>query len=110
MHRIEISPFAREQIREVVRYYATEASSIIASRFRDEFKSACRFIAENPDAGSLRFSYLLSEMGIRTWSLHRFPFRIFYTKHDRLVRILAVDHERRDVSHQTLKSAKDNSN
>ncbi|MGZ9709782.1 type II toxin-antitoxin system RelE/ParE family toxin [Glaciimonas sp. GNP009] len=106
MLRLEITPFAKLQVKDVTRYYVKEASPAIAGRFRDEFRDACRFLAENPDVVSLRFPYRLSEAEIRTWSLHRFPFRLFYIEDGDVLRVLAVDHERRNVTPSLLEQVK----
>ena len=106
MLRLEITPFAKLQVKDVARYYVKEASPAVAGRFRDEFRDACRFLAENPGAGSLRFAYLLPDAEIRTWSLHRFPFRLFYVEDGDVLRIVAVDHERRNVTPSRLERAK----
>jgi toxin ParE1/3/4 len=103
---LEITPFAREQVKDVVRYYVKEASPAVAGRFRDEFRAACQLLLENPAVGSLRFAYLLPGAEIRTWSLHRFPFRLFYVEDSDSVRIIAVDHERRNVTPSLLEQAK----
>ncbi|MEB0013188.1 type II toxin-antitoxin system RelE/ParE family toxin [Glaciimonas sp. Gout2] len=106
MIRLEITPFAQLEVKDVVRYYVKEASPAIPGRFRDEFRDACRFLAENPDVGSLRFAYLLSVAEIRTWSPHRFPFRLFYIEDGDVLRVLAVDHERRNVTPSLFEQVK----
>lgn len=106
MLRLEITPFARLQVKDVVRYYVKEASPAVAGRFRDEFREACKFLAENPGVGSLRFAYLLPEIEVRIWSLNRFPFRLFYILDSDVLRILAVDHERRNIRLSLLKGVK----
>ncbi len=106
MLRLEITPFAKAQVLDVVRYYVKEASPAVAGRFRDEFRAACRFVAQNPGVGSLRFAYLLPDAEIRTWSLTRFPFRLFYVEDGGTLRVLAVDHERRNVTQSRLERVK----
>ena len=101
--RSKITPFARTQVKAVSQYYALNASPIIASRFRDEFKAAIQLLANNPAIGSLRFSHLMADVELRTWSLHRFPFRIFYTAADGVLCVIAVEHERRDITAALLK-------
>jgi toxin ParE1/3/4 len=103
---LEITPFAKSQVKDVARYYVKEASPAVAGRFRDEFRDACQLLANHPGAGSLRFAYLLPEVEIRTWSLHRFPFRVFYIEDGFVLRILAVDHERRNVTSSMLERIK----
>ena len=106
MIRLEITPFARSQVKDVAHYYVKHASPAVAARFRDAFRDACRFLTENPGAGSLRFAYLLTGIALRTWSLQRFPFRLFYVLDGSVLRILAVDHARRDVTPSLLERAK----
>ncbi|MEB0140298.1 MULTISPECIES: type II toxin-antitoxin system RelE/ParE family toxin [unclassified Undibacterium] len=102
MIRLEITPFARSQVKDVAHYYVKHASPAVAARFRD----ACRFLTEHPGAGSLRFACLLTGIALRTWSLQRFPFRLFYVLDGSVLRILAVDHARRDVTPSLLERAK----
>jgi len=104
--RIDISPRAAADIRATVRYYAREASSATAVRFRDEFRAAALLLAERPAIGSHRFSHLTSEVELRVWSLDRFPFRLFYYADDEAVHILAVTHESRHISRALLRPVK----
>jgi len=104
--KLVISPFAKSQVKDVVQYYVTEASSEVAKRFRDDFAQSSQFLAENPGVGSLRFAHLLQEFELRTWSLHRFPFRIFYFTTPSTLNVIAVEHERRNVTASMLTRVK----
>lgn len=103
--RLHITPFARRQIKEVVQYYVTHASPAVATRFRDEFKAATQLLVNNPGAGSLRLAHLLSDFELRTWTLSRFPFRIFFKVDAQELRVIAVAHERRDITPSLLGQA-----
>jgi toxin ParE1/3/4 len=96
--RCKITPFARGQIRDVVQYYAKNASPLVASRFREDLKASIQLLSSNPMIGSLRFAHLMQEMALRTWSLHRFPFRIFYTLGEGVLCVIAVEHESRTIT------------
>lgn len=102
MLRLEITPLARSQVRDVVRYYAQNATPAIAMQFRNEFRAATKLLALNPGIGSLRYAHLLRQTEIRVWSLGRFPFRVFYVEDGNVLRVVAVDHERRKVTTQLL--------
>lgn len=97
MLRIVIRPRAAADLEEATDYYTLQASPEVAERFVKEFENACSLLAERPGIGSRRFAHLMPG-SLRTWSLDRFPFRVFYLVEDGTLQIVAVDHERRDVT------------
>jgi len=99
---IHITPFAKARLTGYIRYYRDNASADVAAKFRDEFRAACRFIAENPDVGSSRFAHILMGADLRTWSLNRYPFRIFYILEGDALVVLGIEHERRDVTQASI--------
>lgn len=97
MLSIVIRPNAAADLEEAIDYYTLQAFPEVAERFVQEFENVCALLAERPGIGSRRFAHLMPG-GLRTWSLDRFPFRVFYLVEDGTLQIVAVDHERRDVS------------
>ena len=98
-----IRPRAAFDLEEATDYYSRVASPDVAERFIDEFRIARDLIAERPGIGSRRFAHLLPGAGLRFWSFDRFPFRIFYLVEDDTLQIVAVDHERRNVTKKSVR-------
>lgn len=95
-----IRPRAAFDLEEAVDYYSQVASSEVAERFINEFRNACNLLMEFPGVGSRRFAHLMP--GLRFWSLDRFPFRLFYLVEENTLQIIAVDHEKRNLTKNRL--------
>lgn len=106
MLRIFIQPEASAEVDAAANYYAQDASPALAERFIAEFEAACAILAERPGIGSLRFAHLLEGTELRTWSLTRFPFRLFYVVEGDTLNILGVEHERRNIAPVPFRSSK----
>ena len=96
--RIVIQPEASAGLDTATDYYVQAGSLAVAERFITEFETACAYLAERPGIGSLRFAYLMPDAELRTWSLTRFPFRLFYVVEDDVLNILGVEHESRNIA------------
>ncbi|WP_158568013.1 MULTISPECIES: type II toxin-antitoxin system RelE/ParE family toxin [unclassified Duganella] len=101
MSTVVIRPRAAADFEASYDYYARVASLAVAENFSTDFKSACELIGSLPEIGSRRFSHLFPRKNLRSWSLHRFPVRIFYLVGRSQVDIVAVEHERREPSPKT---------
>lgn len=99
--RVVITPHAAASFREEIAYYSRQGGKPLAKRFRDEFKNAQELLARMPGIGSREFSHIF-KTDIRTWPLDKFPFRLFYETHGDVLRILALDHQSRPVTPDTL--------
>jgi toxin ParE1/3/4 len=69
---------ARSDVEAAVDYYAREAGSEVALGFIDALEDAYDLIASHPEAGSLRYAYELGLPDLRSVSLKRYPYLIFY--------------------------------
>jgi len=78
-------------------WYAAAAPGL-GDAFADEFLAALTVLAEMPGIGSRRFAHLYPNIPLRTWSLDRFPFRIFYAVDGDTLRLYRLCHERRHVT------------
>jgi len=58
------------------------------------------------DEGLRTGGKLLQEFELRTWSLLRFPFRIFHFSAPSTLNVIAVEHERRSVTASMLTRVK----
>lgn len=88
---------AREDEFEAVRYYAAEAGLDTALAFREALRAAYSAIAARPGAGSPRYSEILDLPGLRTKTLKRFPFLVFYIESADSIDIWHVLHAQRDI-------------
>ena len=88
---------AATDIESAVIHYRNEAGTQIALEFVDELVAAIDHLCQRPHTGSLRFAYELEIPGLRSWSLRKFPYLVFYVPDDDRVDIWRVLHVRRDV-------------
>jgi len=95
--QVVIQPDASAEIEAAVDYYAWKVSEALAEQFVTEFQAACAILARRPGMGSLRFAHLLEGRQLRTWSLRRFPYRLFYVVEADMLNIVGVEHQRRDT-------------
>ncbi|MYM95641.1 type II toxin-antitoxin system RelE/ParE family toxin [Duganella vulcania] len=96
MFTVVIRPRAAADFEASYDYYARVASPSVAENFSNDFQSVCDLIASLPEIGSRRFAHLFPGKNLRSWSLHRFPVRVFYLVHGKQVEIVAIEHERRE--------------
>jgi toxin ParE1/3/4 len=88
---------AQQDVTDAVDYYADEAGADVALAFIDALESAYQHIARAPATGSPRFAHELGLAGMRSWSLTRFPYLVFYFEHDDRIEVWRVLHTARDV-------------
>ncbi|MQW58529.1 type II toxin-antitoxin system RelE/ParE family toxin, partial [Sinorhizobium meliloti] len=63
----------------------------------DALQAAYASIASHPDAGSLRYAYELGLPDLRSVSLKRYPYLIFYRDQPDHVDVWRVLHAKRDI-------------
>ncbi|MDE3813197.1 type II toxin-antitoxin system RelE/ParE family toxin [Sinorhizobium meliloti] len=88
---------ARSDVEETIDYYVREAGTEIALGFIDALQEAYALIANHPGAGSLRYAYELGLPDLRSFSLKRYPYLVFYRDQPGLVDVWRVLHDKRDV-------------
>ena len=69
----------------------------IIKQFIDELEAAIYHLQAFPETGSPRFAHLLDLPELRSWSLKRFPFLIFYFETAVSIDIWRILHQHRDV-------------
>ena len=67
------------------------------SDVRSRPENAVSLLIRYPLTGSLRFAYELEIPELRSWSLKKFPYMIFYLPNDEHLDIWRVLHTRRDI-------------
>jgi toxin ParE1/3/4 len=88
---------ARQDVREAVEYYVSEAGADTAIHFIDRLESAYRTIAAHPAIGSPRYTHELGLPGLRSWQLKTYSWLIFYMELDDRIYIWRVLHAQRDI-------------
>ncbi len=84
-------------IDSVVDHLLTEAGAEVAAAFIDELEDAFRHLGGNPSTGSSRWGHELALPGLRSWTLRRHPYVIFYLERADHVDVWRVLHGRRDL-------------
>lgn len=69
----------------------------VPDAFLEQFSIALTLLRDRPNVGSRRFAHLFPDIDLRTWSLVRFPCRLFYMVRGNTLHVLRLDHERREV-------------
>lgn len=97
MKRLAPRIAAERDIDEATDYYTDEAGEDVARGFIDALHAAYRAIREHPGTGSPRYADILGVSGLRSRTLGRFPFLVFYVEHDDHIEVRRVLHARRDI-------------
>jgi plasmid stabilization system protein ParE len=86
--RVEFSPLARLEILEAEYHYAS-ISPKLASDFLDQ-------VIAGTDSLSVFYKYEIKYRNVRTYRLHRFPYKFHYVVYEEqsLIRVISVLHER----------------
>jgi len=98
---LHIRTSAQADVAETLVYYSAIAESL-PEAFLAELNVALRLLCEHPHIGSRRFAHIFPRIDLRTWSLERFPFRVFYIVKGNTLHVLRVDHERRNVTSKMI--------
>lgn len=101
MLKLNVRSSASADLAEVLAYYAA-ASPTLPEAFLEQVEIALTLLRGSPHVGSRRFAHFFPGIDLRTWSLDRFPFRIFYMVEGDTLHVLRLDHERRNVTSKTL--------
>ena len=88
---------ATQDLRDAATRYAAEADAATARRFIDAVEQAFTIIATQPGIGSPRYAVDLDWPGLRTHTVRRFPYLIFYVEQTDHLDVLRVLHAHRDI-------------
>ena len=94
---VELRARAARDIEAAVDYYAVEAGEDVTLRFISELDEAFGHLANFPQSGTLRWSHELGIPELRSWSLQRFPYIVFYVDSPFALDVWRVLHGRRDI-------------
>ena len=95
--QIALRAIAISDIEAAMTHYRNEAGPEIAFEFIDTLEGAINHIRQHPLSGSLRFASELEIPELRSWSLQKFPYLIFYVSNKNRVDIWRVLHARRNI-------------
>ena len=96
-YRVVPRRFATEDLRDAATHYAAEADAATSRRFIDAVEQAFTVIARQPGIGSPRYAVDLDWPGLRTHTVSRFPYLIFYVEQTDHLDVLRVLHAHRDI-------------
>ena len=88
---------ANRDVDDAVAYYLNEAAESVALGFIDALEQAYAHIARHPGTGSPRYAHELNLPGLRTWSLTRYPYLVFYLERPDHIDVWRVLHGQRDI-------------
>ena len=88
---------ARRDVDEAIDHYLSEAGEEAALGFIDDLERVFSHVAHRPAAGSSRYAHELDLPGLKSWSLKRYPYLVFYTEREDSVDVWRVLHGKRDV-------------
>ena len=95
--QVDLRALAAADIEAAVDHYREEAGPQAALDFVDALEAAITHLRHYPNSGSLRLAFELEIPGLRSWSLQRFSYLIFYVPQDDRIDIWRVLHARRDI-------------
>lgn len=104
--QVTIRGLAATDIDAAVAYYRSKANAAVAYDFVTSLEAAVGHLQKHPLTGSLRFAFELDIPCLRSWSLEKFPYLIFYVPGDSRIDIWRVLHAKRDI--QTFLAADPN--
>ena len=94
---VELKARAARDIEAAVDHYAVEAGEDVALGFISALNEAFGYLAGYPQSGTLRWSHELGIPELRSWSLQRFPYVVFYVDRPSALDVWRVLHARRDI-------------
>ncbi len=93
MKRFTLSPEAKQDIREIRRYYLKVADVRVARHVLEAIERACDFIARRPGAGHERAD--LTDLPVKFWQV--FSYFVVYDPVSSPIEIVRVLHTSRDL-------------
>ena len=95
--RVALRQLAVSDAEAAFGYLLAEAAPGTADNFVDALQQALDHLSRHPLTGSLRFAFELDIPELRTWSLNRFPYLVFYVCDNDDVDVWRILHAHRDI-------------
>jgi toxin ParE1/3/4 len=92
---------ANRDIDDAITYYlkepAADRAEDAAPSLVDALEDAYDLLGRPPAIGSFRYAHALGIPGLRSWSLSRFPYLVFYVEREDHIDVWRVLHGYRDI-------------
>jgi toxin ParE1/3/4 len=88
---------ANRDVDDAVTYYLKEDAEEAALGLVDALDDAYGLLGRHPAIGSSRYAHELGIPGLRSWSLPRFPYVVFYIERGDHIDVWRILHGHRDI-------------
>jgi len=88
---------ANRDVDDAITYYVKKLAGEAALGFVDALEDAYNLLGQHPAIGSSRYAHELGIPVLRSWSLPRFPYVVFYVEREDHIDVWRVLHGQRDV-------------
>ena len=88
---------AHRDVEDAVAYYLAQDAESAALGLVDALEKAHGHIGRHPASGSPRYAHELNLPGLRSWTLTRFPYLVFYVERADHIDVWRVLHGQRDI-------------
>jgi toxin ParE1/3/4 len=94
---VQFRDLATLDLDSAAHYYVINADVDIAMRFVAAVEAVVRRVGKNPGLGSPRFAYELSIPELRSVTVGKFPYLLFYVEREDAVEVWRLLHTSRDI-------------
>ena len=91
-----LQTFVDEHVRERG-YSEVDASAEAAQGLMDDLERSLFHISRNPVTGSNRYAHELNLPGLKSWTLSRYPYLVFYVERPDHIDVWRVLNDQRDI-------------
>ncbi len=84
-------------IDQAITHYLEEDAPAAALGFVDALEHAYAYLSKHPTTGSPRYAHELGIPELRSWSLKKFPYLVFYVERAEYIDVWRVLHMKRDI-------------
>jgi toxin ParE1/3/4 len=88
---------ASRDVDDALGYYLKEGADDTALGLIDALQDAFALLGRHPAIGTSYYAFELDIPGLRSWSLARFPYIVFYVERETHIDVWRVLHGRRDI-------------
>ena len=88
---------AEADVNHAINYYLDQAGEKVALGLIDEVQRAYSHIGKHPASGSTRYAHELDIPGLRSWTLNKYPYIVFYVEKPEFVDVWRVLHMDVDI-------------
>jgi toxin ParE1/3/4 len=97
MKRVVPREQANRDIEDAIEFHLKNGAVPAAMGLVEAIEDAYALLGRHSSIGASRYAYELDLPGLRSWSLRRFPYLIFYSELEDCVDVWRVLHNRRDI-------------